>query len=394
MKNAIIILAVAGCLILTSCKPDSAPPPAPIPVNAVSAKAQPVTYYDRYTATTVALNQVDLRPEIQGYITGLYFQEGSYVKHGKKLFEIDKRIYENSYNTAAANLKVAEGNLKQAQQDADRYEFLNNNKAVAKQIYDHAMITLENSKHAYQSAVEALKTASTNLNYSTITAPFDGMVGFSQVKKGDLVSAGQTVLLTISADDPMGVDFLIIEKQLPWFEEIQNNKDKQVDSLFTLVMPDNSIYPYLGKLTVIDRAVNPQTGAIRIRVVFPNPKHALRPGMSFVIRVHNLETTPQLIIPNNAVVEEMGEYFVYVLKDSVASSTEGDKDASRQKQGSSLRAYQTKVLLGATIGPNIIIKGGIKEGERIIVEGVQSLHNGSSVVLSDKRSGGSRNAAK
>jgi membrane fusion protein (multidrug efflux system) len=330
---------------------------------------------------------VDLRPEVQGYITGLFFKEGSIVKKGEKLFEIDRRIYENNYNTAVANLKVAEGNVKQAQQDADRYEYLNKNKAVAKQIYDHAMITLENAKNAYKSADEALKTANTNLNYSVITAPFDGTIGFSQVKLGDLVNVGQTILITISADDPMGVDFLINEKQLSNFKNLQNEKNQSVDSLFTLILADNTIYPYMGKISVIDRAVDPQTGTIRIRLVFPNPKHELRAGMSFVLRVHNLELTPQLLIPNNAVVEEMGEYFVYQVKDSVIVNP-GDSGSGSQpaKKDPAMFAFQKKVQLGATIAPNVIILKGIKEGDKIVVDGVQSLHNGSQITPLDKRS--------
>ena len=238
------------------------------------------------------------------------------------MYDIDRRIYEDNYNTAAANVKVAEGNLKQAQQDADRYQYLNNNKAVAKQLYDHAMITLENSKNAYQSALEALKTAGTNLAYSVITAPFDGTIGFSQVKLGDLVTVGQTVLTTVSSDDPMGVDFLINEKQLSFFNNIQNAPHRLSDSLFTLILPNNSLYSFTGKISVIDRAVNPQTGSIRVRLLFPNPKSSLRAGMSCVVRVHNQDPGPQLVIPNKAVVEEMGEYFVYAARDSVYRTPE------------------------------------------------------------------------
>jgi membrane fusion protein (multidrug efflux system) len=383
MNKTKLVIAFVSCLILSSCKPSQPPVPNTVQVNLFTVKAQTVTYYDRYTATTVALKQVDLRPEVQGYITGLFFKEGSYVQKGQKLFEIDRRIYENNYNTAAANLQVAEGNVKQAQQDADRYEYLNKNKAVAKQVYDHAMITLENAKNAYKSAEEALKTASTNLNYSVITAPFEGTIGFSQVKLGDLVNVGQTILITISADDPMGVDFMINEKQLPYFKDLQNGKVQSIDSLFTLILPDNSIYPYTGKISVIDRAVDPQTGTLRIRLVFPNPKHYLRAGMSFVVRVHNIESTPQLVIPNNAVVEEMGEYFVYAAKDSViANASDGSQQA---KKDPAVFAFQKKVVLGATIAPNVIIKNGIHEGDRIVVEGVQSLHNGSQISFGDKR---------
>ena len=387
MNKTILSIAILSCMILSACKSNQPLPPTAVPVNLITVKAQKVLYYDRYTSTTVALKQVDLRPEVQGYITGLFFKEGSIVKKGEKLFEIDRRIYENNYNTAVANLKVAEGNVKQAQQDADRYEYLNKNKAVAKQIYDHAMITLENAKNAYKSADEALKTANTNLNYSVITAPFDGTIGFSQVKLGDLVNVGQTILITISADDPMGVDFLINEKQLSNFKNLQNEKNQSVDSLFTLILADNTIYPYMGKISVIDRAVDPQTGTIRIRLVFPNPKHELRAGMSFVLRVHNLELTPQLLIPNNAVVEEMGEYFVYQVKDSVIVNP-GDSGSGSQpaKKDPAMFAFQKKVQLGATIAPNVIILKGIKEGDKIVVDGVQSLHNGSQITPLDKRS--------
>jgi membrane fusion protein (multidrug efflux system) len=357
-----------------------------VPVNLFTVKALPVTYYDRYTATTVALSQVNLLPEVQGYITGIFFKEGSHVAKGQKLYDIDRRIYEDNYNTAEANVKVAEGNLKQAQQDADRYQYLNNNKAVAKQIYDHAMIALENSKNAYQSALEALKIASTSLAYSVITAPFDGTIGFSQVKLGDLVTVGQTVLITISTDDPMGVDFLINEKQLSFFYNLQNTRHRSVDSLFTLIMPNNSLYSSIGRLSVIDRAVNPQTGSIRVRLLFPNPASLLRAGMSCVVRVHNQDPTPQLVIPNKAVVEEMGEYFVYVVKDSVvANSGDAAGDHTAGKDQRSL-AFQKKVQLGAILGPNVIIKNGIEEGDIIVSDGIQSLHNGSPIAPSGDRS--------
>ena len=384
MNRALSGLAFISCLLLFSCKPEQSQSPSAVPVNLFTVKAQPVVYYDRYISTTVALNQVNLVPEVQGYITGIFFKEGSHVKKGEKLYEIDRRIYEANYNTFAANLKVAEGNLKQAQQDADRYEYLNKNKAVAKQLYDHAMISLQNAQNAYQSASEVLKNASTNLAYSVISAPFDGTIGFSQVKLGDLVTVGQTVLSTISGDAPMGVDFLINEKQLSYFENLQTIRHNSIDSLFTLLLPDNSVYPYTGKISVIDRAVNPQTGSLRIRLVFPNPKSSLRVGMSCVVRVRNLETTPQLVVPGNAVVEEMGEYFVYVAKDT-AIARSGDTTGGKGDQRS--LALQKKVQPGVTIGANVIIKSGIIEGDRIVVDGVQSLHNGSLITQSQGRPG-------
>jgi membrane fusion protein (multidrug efflux system) len=200
------------------------------------------------------------------------------------------------------------------------------------------------------------------------------------------VTVGQTVLITISTDDPMGVDFLINEKQLSFFYNLQNTRHRSVDSLFTLIMPNNSLYSSIGRLSVIDRAVNPQTGSIRVRLLFPNPASLLRAGMSCVVRVHNQDPTPQLVIPNKAVVEEMGEYFVYVVKDSVvANSGDAAGDHTAGKDQRSL-AFQKKVQLGAILGPNVIIKNGIEEGDIIVSDGIQSLHNGSPIAPSGDRS--------
>jgi len=387
MNKSILSIAFISCLLLLSCNKKQQPPQLPTPVNLIAVKAQPVVYYDRFTSTTVALSQVNLLPQVQGYITAILFKEGSHVKKGQKLYEIDKRIYEANYNAAVANLKVAEGTLKQAQQDADRYTYLNNNKAVAKQVYDHAMITLENTKNAYKSAEETVKNAKTNLNYSIITAPFDGTIGFSLVKIGDMMSVGQTILNTISTDDPMAVDFIINEKQLPYFQRLQDKKTDPTDSLFTLILPDNSVYPFIGNISVIDRAVDPQTGSIRIRLVFPNPKNYLRAGMSCVVKVHNQDSRPQILIPNKAIVEKMGEYFVYVAKDTVLTSAADPNSKEQQKAEpkKGMFAFEKKVQIGTVVGPNIIIKDGIAEGDKIVVDGLQSLHDGSQIKQSDKQ---------
>jgi membrane fusion protein (multidrug efflux system) len=248
---------------------------------------------------------------------------------------------------------------------------------------------LENAKNSYKSAAEAFNNSKTNLNYSIIIAPFDGTIGFSLVKPGDYTTPGQTILNTISSNDPIGVDFLINEKQLLYFENLQNNKAQLSDSLFTLMLPDNSVYSLMGKISVIDRAVNSLTGTLRIRLVFPNPKCSLRSGMSCVVRVRNQDSSPQMIIPNKAVIEEMGEYSVYLAKDTVImSSADTARTAQALKGNHGLFAFQKKVQPGVTIGSNVIIKKGIREGDKVVVDGVQSLHNGSQIASSDQRSSG------
>jgi len=378
MRKAYLAL-LASCILFVACSQKQSPPVPPVAVNTCTVKPKKVLYYDEYPANLAALSQVDLRPQVQGYITGIFFTEGDHVQKGQQLYEIDRQLYQESYDQAKANLEVAQGNLVQAQQDADRYTYLNSYDAVAKQVLDHAAIALQNAKKMVTAAEQTLKMAATNLNYSVISAPFDGTIGFSQVKMGNMVSVGQTVLNTISTDDPMGVDFLISEKQLAHFDELKNSKQQKIDSLFTIKLPNDSIYPHLGKISVIDRAVDPQTGTIRIRVVFQNPGYFLRPGTSCVMRVHNQEAGPRLVVPNKAVVELMGEYFVYLVRDTFAPNQDDST-----KTHPVIMAIQKKVQLGQTIAPNVIIKKGLNTNDVIIVDGVQSLHTGSLIDTTKK----------
>jgi RND family efflux transporter MFP subunit len=377
MNKVILNIGFASCLILSACGKKQPPQNTEVPVNLLTVKAQKVQFYDTYPSTTQALMQVNILPQVQGDITGIFFQEGSHVTKGQKLYEIDKKIYQDNYDAAVANLKVSQGTLTQSQQDADRYAYLNKYNAVAKQLYDHAIITLDNSKNQVKSSAQAVKSAKTSLGYSTIYAPFDGTIGFSNVKLGDVVSVNTTVLNTISTDNPMAVDFIVNEKQLPKFEKMKDNKHP-IDSLFSILLPDNSTYPYLGKISIIDRAVDAQTGSIRIRLVFPNPKGDLRVGMSCLVKVHNQDEGPQIVVPNKAVVEQMGEYFIYMAKDTMVNNPAAKADSAKDKK-KELIAVEKKVQVGQVIGGKIVIKNGISEGDRIVTDGVQTLHDGAPI---------------
>jgi membrane fusion protein, multidrug efflux system len=398
MKKNLTILFIISSVFIFSCKQKPPPPNPAVPVNLFTVKLQKVYYYDNFPATTEALSQVDLHPQVQGYVTGIFFTEGTIVHKGQKLYEIDKTLYQAAYDQAVANVKVAEGNQVQAKQDADRYTYLNNHNAIAKQVLDHAVITLQNADNQTKAAEEAVKTAKTNLAYATIYAPFEGMIGFSQVKLGNLVTVGTTLLNTISTIDPIAVDFLINEKQLPHYEDLQHSRGTHPDSLFTFLLPDGDLYPYTGKISVIDRAVDPQTGSIRVRLVFPNPKYVLKDGLSCVVREHNQDTMPQMLIPGKAIVEQMGEYFVFVAKDTVMSGrsdstqkknndSDAKKDSDTAQQRPSLRAFQKKVIVGQVIGSNQVIKTGIHPGDRIVIDGVQSLHDGSEISTASAKPG-------
>ena len=379
-----IITIAAAAITLYSCggTKQAAPNPAnmPVPVNVFEAHAEKATYFDKFPGTVTALMQVDIHPEVEGYVTGIFFKEGDHVTKGQKLYSIDDSKYQASYNSAQANVKVATSNLEQAQKDADRYVYLNEHDAVAKQILDHAMTALQNAKDQVTAAKQDLPKAKTDLSYSVIRAPFDGTIGISQVKVGNTVNVGQTVLNTISSDNPMAVDFVVNEKQIPKFLKLKQHPPAATDSVFSLLLPDNTLYAGSGQISFIDRGVNPLTGTITVRLIFQNEASVLRAGMSCTVRVRNGDTTAQMLVPSKAIVEQMGEYFMYIAKDTLIASTDTARNKDAQPQGPSLRAVQRKVVLGQTIADKVIVQAGISEGDKVIVDGVQKLRPGSLVI--------------
>lgn len=361
MKNIAII---GGIFITASCssktqQPQQGPPPA-VAVTVADVTETDAVYYDEYPATVTAFNEVQLRPQVTGFVTGIYFKDGDRVRKGQKLYSIDQQQYEANYQQAIANLEVQKTNMLKAQKDADRYHELDKQDAIAKQQVDYADAALEASKKQVDAAQANVRAVQTGVKYTTIYAPFDGTIGISQVKVGGPVSAGQTILNTVSSDSPIAVDIAVDQKEIFRFTQLQE-KQKAKDSTFTLAF-GKDIYALPGKVSLIDRAVDPQTGTIKMRLEFPNPKNELKAGMSGTVRVINNSAQKSLIIPYKAVTEQLGEFFVYVV-------------------GDSSKVTQQKVQLGRQIGTNVIIKEGLKDGDKIAVQGVQNLKEGSSIRL-------------
>jgi membrane fusion protein (multidrug efflux system) len=356
-----LVLFFASCNKKQQKKPEEA-----IPVTISIVKETKENYYSTYPGNLVALNQVELRSQISGDITKIYISDGQSVKKGQKLYEIQPDIYEASYNQAKANLHIAKDNLEKAQKDADRYTKLAEQDAIAKQRLDYAQTDLKNAKSQVAAAQQDLEKARTNLNYSIITAPFDGTIGISQVKLGATVTPGQTLLNVISSNDPIAVDFNIDQKELTMFEKFLDNKNKNTseDSTFRINLPGDVEYPYSGKISFIDRAVNPQTGTITVRLVFPNKEKALKPGMTCTVDVLNVDSVPRIIIPYKAVLEQMSEFFVFIVHGQTVN--------------------QIKVKPGTQISDNIIIEQGLKANDTIVTEGIQKLKNGSKVQFGDE----------
>ncbi len=359
LKNSVLFLV--ALLSAASCGPSGPQntPPSAIPVTVQTVQATNAVYYDEYPATVSALNQVDLRPQINGYINGIHFKEGQHVKKGERLYSIDPQQYEGAYQQAAANLAAQEANLVRAKKDVDRYHALEQQNAVARQLVDNAEAAYEVARKQVEAARAGVESVQTNVRYTTIAAPFDGTIGLSMVKMGAAVSAGQTVLNTISSDNPIGVDISIDQKEIFRFTRIKDNP-KPGDSTFRLAF-GRDVYPYPGHIRFMDRAVNAQTGTMLVRIEFENPQNLVRAGMTGTLRVLNNSAEKSIVIPYKAVTEQLGEYFVYVVR----------TDSSK--------VSQHRVQLGKQIDRNIVVREGLHEGETIVTEGVQNLREGATV---------------
>lgn len=352
----LMLLGFAACKSKTNQNAAAAPPATP--VNITEATTAPTVYYDKYQATVISLNTVELRAQVSGFVTGIFFKEGEVVQKGKTLYEIDRRKYEAAYAQARANLVSAQANLVRSQKDAERYSFLLKQDAVARQTYDQAVANLATSQSQVSVARAGVLSAQTDLSYSLIKAPFTGRIGISQVRLGAQVSPGTTLLNTISTENPIGVDVVISEQDIDRFYRLQK---RYTDTTFKLQINGGTTYPHQGRIFAIDRGINNQTGTIKVRVQFANPKDELRDGMSGVLNVLNSESGNRVQIPYRSVTEQMGEFFVFVAQDTIAK--------------------QRKVTLGPRVGSNVVVMNGLQAGEKVITEGFQRLRDGGTITL-------------
>ena len=386
-------------------------PPAPTVVVAeVLQKTVPLS--EEYVARTEAVQTVELRARVEGFLEHVSFQEGSLVKEGQVLFVIERRPYEAALQAAKAQLAKAQADLTQAQeqvgvlnaratlaqrqanlakarQDVERFRPLARDRAVPQQDLDTAVTTEQAAVAAVraaeatlkdaelqhrigilqgQAAVEAGKAAviqaELHLSYTTIRAPVTGIIGFLAVHKGNLVGPSQhPVLATMSSVDPMKVTFGVSEVQYLRFAKRtgMTTSDQPPDFPFELLLADESIHPYKGKAAGLDRAVDTQTGTVQVQVYFPNPTSLLRPGQFGRIRVAAEELPDAVLVPQTAVQELQGTQTVVVVD-------QDNKTAVRP------------VRLGSRFERYYVVLHGLAPGERVIVEGQHKVRPGMTVM--------------
>ncbi len=365
-------ITISMTILFAACgskQPQQAPAPPPVSVNVTTVTKGGSEYYDQYPATVVPLNQVDIRPQVSGYITGIFFKDGDHVSKGEKLYTIDQQQYAANYQQAIANLDVQKTNLVKAQKDADRYHYLDKQDAVAKQQVDYADAAYDAAKKQVEAAEASVTSVQTSLKYTTIYAPFDGTIGISQVKVGTAVSAGSQVLNSVSQDDPMAVDVEIDQKQITHFVQLMQKGNDEKDSIFRLILPDGSVYANPGHIYFMDRSVDPTTGTLKSRLVFANPQSLLKAGITTNIKVKNNGGGQDILIPYKAVTEQMGEYFVFV---TIPNN----------------KVTQRKIGLGPRIYDKIVVLNGLEAGEQIVTDGVQKLRDSTVVQVGPPKTAG------
>ncbi|MBL1407285.1 efflux RND transporter periplasmic adaptor subunit [Sphingobacterium faecale] len=328
-----------------------------MPVSTAIVGKEIVSGLKSYPASVVPLQETEIRAEVTGYITNIFVADGAFVSKGQRLYEIDRVRYQAAVDQAKANLEIAKANLDRVQKDLQRYQTLAEKDAIAKQTLDYATTDVNNQRAQVQAAEAALTTARTNLQRSVILAPFSGNIGISQVRTGALVNAGTTLLNTVSSTNPIAVEFQINEKDIPEFTKLQAGSSST--QIYTS-MPDGSRYEESGRIVTIDRAVDSQTGTLKVRASFANGANALRAGMNTTLNVESTSSEEELVIPYKAVFEQLGTFNVYTINDSS-------------------KVELKQIVLGHKLADKVVVSSGLEAGQKIVVDGAASLRPGAKV---------------
>jgi RND family efflux transporter MFP subunit len=348
---------LGGC---QSQKAAGAPPPAEVQV--VSVVQQDVPIYDEWVATLDGYVNAQIQPQVSGYLVQQNYKEGSYVRKGQILFEIDPRPFQAILDQTKAQLAQAEAQFGKTKLDVDRDTPLAKERAIAQSQLDNDIQANLAAGAAVKSATAQVEQAQLNLDFTHVTSLVDGIAGIATVQIGNLVSQ-TTALTSVSQVDPIKAYFPISEQQYMHFSKQINARNQDVYAKappLDLILADGSVYPYKGKILYTDRQVDVTTGSIRIVSGFSNPDNILRPGQFGRIRAASETRKDALLVPQRAVTELQGTFQVAVV-------------------GSDDKVSIRSVKVGDRVGALWIIESGVKPGEMVVTEGLQKVRDGSVV---------------
>ncbi|MDD2850410.1 MAG: efflux RND transporter periplasmic adaptor subunit [Desulfuromonadaceae bacterium] len=368
-----IFLACTGFLVigtlLSGCSKKSAPagppPGGPPEVSVITIEPQRITLTSELSGRVSASQTAEVRPQVGGIIKKQLFREGSDVAAGTVLYQIDPSSYQASFNGAKAALAKAEANLAPTRLKSERYRELVKINAVSKQDYDDISAAMKLAEAEIESAKAALESARINLAYTKVTAPISGRIGRSSVTNGALVTAGQGApLATIQQLSPVNVDvtqsssdMLRLKKALDSGQLSHKGGQAQVK----LLLEDGTPYPLSGTLKLTEAFVDPGTGSVTLRVLFPNPKQLLLPGMFVRAILEEGVKDQAILVPQRGVTRNpAGNAMVMVV-------------------GTDEKVAPQVIKAERTVGNSWLVSDGLKTGDRVILEGLQKARPGTVV---------------
>ena len=336
-----------------------APPPADVEVVAVEQRDVPVVReWIGYLDGSV---NAEIRAQVGGYLVKQDYSEGTAVKKGDLLFEIDSRPFKDALMQAQGQLAQAKAGLGKAKLDVERFTPLAREKAVSQEELDDAVQAKLAAEAQVTSARANVEQAALNLSFTHITSPIDGIAGLVKTQIGDLVGPSTGLLTTVSTVDPIKAYFQVSEQSYLEFWRLEASSHVLPSALvFDLILSDGSVYPLKGSYFAIDRAVDTDTGTLSVVAEFPNPQGLLRPGQNARVRSDVGTEKGALLVPRRALNELQGSYQVATV----------DPDN---------KVHLVTATIGEAVGDDVAILSGLKPGDRVVVEGIQKVRDGALV---------------
>jgi membrane fusion protein (multidrug efflux system) len=356
-----------------SCSSPKAAPPIPGPeVEVATVIQKDVPLYSEWVATLDGYVNAQIQPQVTGYVIRQNYKEGSFVRQGQILFQIDPRPFEALVDQANAQLAQAEAQVGKTQMDVDRDTPLAKERAIAQSQLDNDIQANRAAQAAVKAAEAQVRQAKLNLEFTDVKSLVDGISGIAQVQIGNLVNP-TTILTSVSQINPIKAYFSISEQEYIHFaERINAETQKETPSNgppFELILADGSVYPHKGVGLLTNRQVDVSTGSIQIVCSFPNPQNFLRPGQFGRLRAAPDVTHGALLVPQKAVSELQGNYQLLVV-------------------GADNKASIRPVRVGRRVGSMWIVESGVKAGETVVVEGLMKVQNGATVKIKQDQTKG------
>ncbi len=371
-----IVLMCALATLVASCgeakKQGGAPPPPAVSVAKPIKRM--VTDFDEYVGRFTAINSVEVRARVSGYLDGVHFKDGQIVKQGDLLFTIDKRPFQNTLDQARANLTQAKSNLAFTQSDYTRGQQLVRDKTITDQTFEQRAQAFHNAQASVSNNEAAVRQAELDIEFTELRAPVNGRIGDRRVSPGNLVTGGTagntTMLATIVSTDPIYFEFTFDEASFLRYERMSKTGNdiasRGAGVPVSLKLIDENKFDHQGRMDFVDNVIDRSTGTIRGRAVFANPNNVFTPGMFARVQVPGSPPYEALLVPDAAIGTEQTRKFVLTVN---ADNTVVPK----------------YVTLGQTTGDNLrAIKSGLDPDDNVIVNGLMRARPGQKVTPQDE----------